>query len=166
VRCLPVGALMILACGAAAGPGAQASSTVPAREADEVTEEGGPGDDGPGVDGPSPVAEPSGGTAPQGSAHAMEGIASWYGPGFAGRRTASGERFDPSKMTAAHRTLPFGTRVRVVALRTGDSVVVRINDRGPFGNRGRIIDLARGAARRIGLDRAGVMRVRLEIVGE
>jgi len=96
--------------------------------------------------------------------HALEGLATWYGPGFAGRRTANGERFDPGQLTAAHRTLPFGTRVRVVSERTGDSVVVRINDRGPFGHEDRIIDLARGAARRIGLDRAGVMRVRLEIL--
>ena len=101
-------------------------------------------------------------SAPRG--HALVGLATWYGPGFAGRRTASGERFDPSKLTAAHRSLPFGTHVRVVAERTGDSVVVRINDRGPFGDRQRIIDLSRAAARRIGLDRAGIMRVRLEVV--
>jgi rare lipoprotein A len=60
------------------------------------------------------------------------GHASWYGPGFQGRRTASGEAFSPSAMTAAHRTLPFGTRVRVVHEETGRSVIVRINDRGPL----------------------------------
>jgi peptidoglycan lytic transglycosylase len=96
--------------------------------------------------------------------HGLEGMATYYGPGFNGHRTASGERFDMFAMTAAHRTLPFGTRVRVVSLRTGNSVVVRINDRGPFGNRGRIIDLSLGAARRLGLDRAGVMQVRLEVL--
>ncbi|MBI2896670.1 MAG: septal ring lytic transglycosylase RlpA family protein [Deltaproteobacteria bacterium] len=94
----------------------------------------------------------------------LEGLATYYGPGFHGRRTASGERFDARALTAAHRTLRFGTRVRVTSLRTGRSVVVRINDRGPFGRRERVIDLSVGAARRIGLDRAGVMQVRLEVL--
>ena len=87
------------------------------------------------------------------------GIASWYGERFRGRRTASGSRFNPDALTAAHRTLPFGTRVRVTNVRNGRSVVVRITDRGPF-IRGRIIDLSRAAARRIGI--AGIGRVRLE----
>ena len=78
------------------------------------------------------------------------GLASWYGPGFHGRRTASGEIFNTRDMTAAHRTLPFGTRVRVVNERTGRSVVVRINDRGPF-TRGRVIDLAQGSAEALGV---------------
>jgi rare lipoprotein A len=91
-------------------------------------------------------------------------MATYYGPGFHGRRTASGERFDQHAMTAAHRTLPFGTRVRVTSTRTGESVVVRINDRGPFGRRERVIDLSRGAARRIGLERAGVLPVRIELL--
>jgi len=78
------------------------------------------------------------------------GQASWYGPGFHGRRTASGEIFNTNALTAAHRTLPFGTRVRVVNEKTGRSVIVRINDRGPF-TKGRVIDLARTAAREIGL---------------
>lgn len=80
----------------------------------------------------------------------QHGGASWYGPGFHGRRTASGETFNTNAMTAAHRTLPFGTRVKVVNTRTGRSVVVRINDRGPF-HRGRIIDLAKAPARAIGM---------------
>lgn len=84
------------------------------------------------------------------------GLASWYGPGFQGRRTASGERFDTGAFTAAHRTLPFGTRVRVVNVNTGRSVVVRINDRGPFV-RGRVIDLSKAAARAIGM--SGVARI-------
>lgn len=92
-----------------------------------------------------------------------EGIASWYGPGFAGRLTANGEIFDPNELTAAHRTLPFGTRVRVVNLANGQSVVVRINDRGPF-KPGRIIDLSRAAAERIGLVRSGTGQVRIELV--
>ena len=81
---------------------------------------------------------------------AQRGAASWYGPGFHGRKTASGERFNPHAMTAAHRTLPFGTKVRVVNERTGRSVVVRINDRGPYAH-GRVIDLSRAAAQMIGL---------------
>ena len=80
-------------------------------------------------------------------ASAQSGGASWYG---SGHRTASGERFNPNGMTAAHRSLPFGTRVRVENRRTGRSVVVRINDRGPFV-RGRIIDLSRGSARALGM---------------
>lgn len=84
--------------------------------------------------------------------------ASWYGPGFNGKRTASGEIFDQDRLTAASRTLPLGSRVRVVDLRTGRSVTVRINDRGPYV-RGRAIDLSRAAAERIGLKRVGVERV-------
>jgi rare lipoprotein A len=78
------------------------------------------------------------------------GSASYYAAKFDGRRTASGERFDNDDMTAAHRTLPFGTRVRVTALATGRSVIVRINDRGPF-HAGRMIDLSRAAAADLGL---------------
>jgi rare lipoprotein A len=91
------------------------------------------------------------------------GHASWYGPGFSGRPTASGERFNPNDLTAAHRTLPFGTRVRVTYPRTGRSVIVRINDRGPF-IRGRTIDLSAGAARQIGLYSSGVGQVQMEIL--
>lgn len=92
------------------------------------------------------------------------GVASWYdcrqpGECSQSRRTASGERFDAGAMTAAHRTLPFGARVRVTDLATGRSVVVRINDRGPY-IRGRIIDLSAGAARRLGM--GGLARVRVE----
>ena len=93
-----------------------------------------------------------------------EGTASWYGPGFAGRRTASGETFRPSELTAAHRTLPFGTLVRVTNLDNGTRVVVRINDRGPF-SKGRIIDLSRRAAQELDMLRSGTARVRLEPVG-
>jgi rare lipoprotein A len=88
------------------------------------------------------------------------GHASWYGPGFHGRKTASGERFNSGAMTAAHRSLPFGTRVRVVHEGTGRSVVVRINDRGPFTG-GRVIDLARGPAQALGMTASGVARVAL-----
>ncbi|MCP9772973.1 septal ring lytic transglycosylase RlpA family protein [Synechococcus sp. Tobar12-5m-g] len=91
------------------------------------------------------------------------GEASWYGPGFFGNRTANGEVFRPGTLTAAHRTLPFGTKVRVTNLWNGRSTEVRINDRGPFhGNR--IIDLAHGAAQRLGLTASGIAQVRLEVL--
>lgn len=83
-----------------------------------------------------------------------EGHASWYGGQFHGRATASGEIFDRNAMTAAHPELPFGTRVKVVSRTTGRSVVVRINDRGPFV-RGRIIDLSRAAAQKLGILQKG-----------
>ncbi len=96
-------------------------------------------------------------------AAAEEGLASWYGGKFHGRRTASGEIFDTGQLTAAHRSLPFGTRVQVTNLENGRSVVVRINDRGPFVE-GRVIDLSRAAAARIGITGKGVASVRLEVV--
>jgi rare lipoprotein A len=88
--------------------------------------------------------------------------ATWYGPGFHGRRTASGERFDRNAMTLASRHLPFGTVVRVVNLRTGKAAVARVNDRGPFGHPGYTVDLSQGLARRIGMLSSG--RVRLEVL--
>lgn len=90
-----------------------------------------------------------------------EGVASFYGAELAGNRTASGERFNPSAMTAAHRTLPMGTKVRVTNKANGKSVVVRINDRGPFA-KGRIIDVSRGAAEKISMVRSGTARVTIE----
>ncbi|MFQ5689177.1 MAG: septal ring lytic transglycosylase RlpA family protein [Gemmatimonadota bacterium] len=91
------------------------------------------------------------------------GIASWYGPKFHGRRTASGEIYDMDAMTAAHRWLPFGTVLRVENRDNGRSAVVRINDRGPFV-RGRIIDLSRAAARAVGMLGRGTARVRLVLL--
>ena len=91
------------------------------------------------------------------------GIASWYGPGFAGRLTANGEVFDPSEMTAAHKELPFNTLVTVHNLENGRSVVVRINDRGPF-KPGRIIDLSRAGAEAVGMIGSGTAQVRLEVM--
>jgi rare lipoprotein A len=91
------------------------------------------------------------------------GVASWYGRKFHGRKTASGERYDMHELTAAHPSLPFGTIVRVVRLDTGDAVVVRINDRGPFV-RGRIIDLSYAAARRIDMVQDGVAQVELYLL--
>jgi rare lipoprotein A (peptidoglycan hydrolase) len=89
--------------------------------------------------------------------------ASWYGEEFARRPTASGERFDPHKLTGAHRTLPLGSKVRVTNLHNGRSVLIVINDRGPFVEK-RGIDLSYGAARQIGMVRRGIARVRLELV--
>ena len=91
------------------------------------------------------------------------GLASYYAAKFQGRRTASGEAFDNGALTAAHRSLPFGTMVRVTNVRTGESVIVRINDRGPF-TKGRLIDLSRAAAEQIGIVRAGHGTVELEVI--
>jgi len=94
----------------------------------------------------------------------ISGIASWYGPGFHGNRSASGERYNQNAMTAAHRSLPFGTKVQVTNLNNGRSVIVRINDRGPYV-RGRVIDLSAAAARVLGVMQSGVAPVRLEVLG-
>jgi rare lipoprotein A len=91
------------------------------------------------------------------------GKASWYGKQFAGRDTASGEPFDMFRFTAAHRTLPLGTLVKVTDLQTGQWVIVRINDRGPMVP-GRIIDLSYGAAQMLGVGGHGIVRVRLDLV--
>lgn len=91
------------------------------------------------------------------------GAASWYGPGFHGRQTANGERFDQDAMTMAHRSMKFGTCVRVTRVDTGDSVLVRVNDRGPYVPP-RIADLSRGAAAELGMLQRGVADVRLEPV--
>jgi rare lipoprotein A len=93
------------------------------------------------------------------------GMASYYGDELAGNRTASGERFNPAQLTAAHRSLPFGSMVRVTNTSNGDSVVVRINDRGPF-SRGRVIDVSHAAAREIGMHRSGTARVKLALLND
>jgi rare lipoprotein A (peptidoglycan hydrolase) len=99
------------------------------------------------------------------SAREQRGWASWYGPGFAGQQTASGERFSPQALTAAHRSLPLGTRARVTNVETGQQVEVTINDRRPFADpERRVIDLARAAAQLIGLGRQGVGPVRVTIL--
>jgi rare lipoprotein A len=95
----------------------------------------------------------------------QHGAASWYGPRFHGRRTASGERFDQNELTAAHRSLPLGARVTVTNLENGRSVDVAINDRGPYV-RGRVIDLSKAAARELGMVRDGVVLVRVEATPE
>lgn len=118
----------------------------------------------------APAAAPppsEGARLPEASGRAPDqvGLASWYGRAFAGRKTSSGERFDPRLLTAAHRELPFGTWVEVRRPDTGRAVRVRINDRGPNGHaRARIIDLSQRAAEELDLVRAGVARVELRIV--
>jgi len=86
----------------------------------------------------------------------QSGMASWYGPGFHGKKTANGERFNTHALTAAHRTLPFGTKVKVVSKKTGRSVIVRINDRGPYAH-GRVIDLSKAGAQALGIDGVGAV---------
>lgn len=94
----------------------------------------------------------------------QQGYASYYSDRLAGRSTANGEAYDPSELTAAHRTLPFGTRVAVRRVDTGARVDVRINDRGPFAGRQRIIDLSRAAAEAIAMIRAGVVAVTVQVL--
>ena len=124
---------------------------------------------------PEPQVAPNSSTNPDGITDAdssrvtdtSTGEASWYGgngDGFAGRQTANGEIFNPNELTAAHKTLPFNTKVRVTNQATGQSTIVRINDRGPFVG-GRVIDLSRGAADQIGLTQQGVGSVKLEVLG-
>jgi rare lipoprotein A len=114
---------------------------------------------------PAPTPTPTPPTGPTGPlVFIEEGMASWYGVPFHGRRTSNGETYDMNQLTAAHRTLPFNTVVRVTNLANGRKVDVRINDRGPFVE-GRIIDLSLAAARALDMVAAGVARVRLERVG-
>jgi rare lipoprotein A len=113
---------------------------------------------------PSAVVLANAANTPVGAS--FEGIASWYGPGFAGRPTASGEPFDPAAATCAHRTLPFGTRLRVTRIdgtAAGASIELLVNDRGPHVD-GRILDVSQSAAQRLGLVRDGLGRVRAEIL--
>jgi rare lipoprotein A len=98
------------------------------------------------------------------SAQASTGVASYYGPGFAGKKTASGERFNPGGLTAAHRSLPFGTRLKLTNLANGVSVIVRVNDRGPFVH-GRVLDVSHGAARVLGMTGSGTARLQIERIG-
>ena len=111
------------------------------------------------ADGPS--------TASDASPSIQFGLASWYGPGFHGEETASGEIFDQREMVAAHRTLPLGSVIRVTNLENGRRVTLRVIDRGPYGRNfrnGTIVDVSRGAARRLGFIRDGLVRIRLEVM--
>jgi peptidoglycan lytic transglycosylase len=113
---------------------------------------------GPQAPAPPPVAPPA-------PSFSQVGVASYYAEKFENHKTADGERFKSDGYTAAHRTLPLGTMVRVTNLENQRSVVVRINDRGPFARK-RIIDLSRAAARALGIRNQGLMRVRVEVVSE
>jgi rare lipoprotein A len=108
-----------------------------------------------------PAEPPAAEVVEEGFEHIGDGEASYYGYELAGNRTASGERFNPKAMTAAHRTLPLGTKLRVINKTNGKSVIVRINDRGPFVKK-RLIDISLGAAQAINMVRAGKAMVRLE----
>src|SRR5512132_3418122 len=99
-----------------------------------------------------------------GAVYVQHGIASWYGPGFHGRKTASGERFNQHELTAAHKRLPLGTKATVTNLKNGKQVEVEINDRGPYA-RGRILDLSKAAAERLDMD-SGTTPVRVEVTKE
>lgn len=112
------------------------------------------------VQAPAPPPPP-----PQAPSFSQVGVASYYAAKFENRKTADGERFKSEGFTAAHRTLPIGTMVRVTNLRNQRSVVVRINDRGPFA-RHRIIDLSPAAARSLGIRNQGLMRVRIDVISE
>jgi rare lipoprotein A (peptidoglycan hydrolase) len=110
---------------------------------------------------PVPMPRPEAATVPDRVGYREVGRASWYGPGFQGRETASGEVFDQNRLTAAHRRLPLGTRITVTNLENGKSVRVAVNDRGPYVH-GRVLDLSKAAARRLGMVTDGVVRVRIE----
>lgn len=113
---------------------------------------------------PSPLPVPPSPMKPRPAVvRVVTGEASWYGPGFYGNRTANGEVYRPGTMTAAHRTLPFGTKVRVTNLWNGRTAVIRINDRGPFIDH-RVIDLGHGAASHLGLTASGIAQVKLEVL--
>lgn len=105
------------------------------------------------------------GTEKKDAVFVEEGEASWYGPGLEGNQTANGEAFDMNALTAAHPSLPFGTKVRVTNLENGKSVVVRINDRGPYA-KDRVIDLTKAAAEKIDILDSGVAEVRIERLKE
>lgn len=109
-----------------------------------------------------PAAAPAAPAAASAGSHVMEGVAAWYGHNFAGRRTASGKRFNPNALTAAHPTLPFGTRVNIINTKNNRSVVVTINDRGPTSPR-RMLDVSVAAAKKLDFVRAGLTDVKLEI---
>lgn len=113
---------------------------------------------------PAKAADATPAAAAAASADFAEGKVAYYGRKFAGRKTASGERFNPNALTMAHKTLPFGTKVKVTNLKTGKSVVVRVNDRGPM-NADRIGDVSQAAAAKLRMLRSGVVTAKLEVVG-
>ena len=116
------------------------------------------------VTGCSETTRAEGAGDPQRVQRVYHGVASFYGPGFEGRETASGRIFDSDEMVAAHRTLPFGTVVRVTNMENDRSVVLRIIDRGPYVGRNTIIDVSKGAARRLQFVKDGRVKVKVEVL--
>ena len=116
-----------------------------------------------GIGGNAFAQEGAAASAPVASANAESGKIAWYGPRFAGRRTASGKIFNPDALTMAHKTLPFGTRVKVTNTRNNRSVVVRVNDRGPT-QADRVGDVSQAAAKKLRMVRSGVVDAQLEVV--
>ncbi len=116
----------------------------------------------------TPPSGPSDASEPPEESHGrvLRGEASYYADFFNGRKTANGERYDPRALTAANRTLPFGTRVRITRVDTGRSVVVRVNDRGPFGKRRRIFDLSKAAARQLDMLHAGRAEIQAVVLAD
>lgn len=121
----------------------------------------------PGARWSAPPVQQSGNAAPPAASDpsVQRGKATYYGEKFRGRKTASGARFNPDAMTCAHRTLPFGTRVEVRRVDTGETVQVTVTDRGPFGSESRIVDLSLAAARALHMIKAGVVEVELRVLG-
>lgn len=163
--------LLVAALGSLAGcmtsPISSSGSGASSSASGSASGQGSTGSAAPGARTPLDVPDSLGtGQSPADTAGLKElerGQASWYGPRFHGRRTASGERYDQHALTAAHKTLPFGTLVRVRSLVTGKEVDVRVTDRGPF-TRGRVIDVSRAAAEALGMMGLGVKQVSLHIV--
>ena len=154
VALLGVSCIVVTGCASVSrGPSGAAGALAPATPA--------PSTPAPSTPAPPTAAPPA--PARPSAAGVQTGKASWYGDAHQGKKTASGEIYDMHALTAAHRTLPFGTRVRVTNVDTGRSVVVRVNDRGPFAY-GRLIDVSRAAARELGVFGAGLFTVRLEIL--
>ncbi len=145
--------LVVAAFALATGLGAHAQGASPAGPA------------GPAGQAQKPPANRAGAATLPASAYAMEGKVAYYSSRFDGRKTASGERFDSNALTMAHKTLPFGTSVKVTNLSNRRSVVVRVNDRGP-AQPDRVADLSLAAARQLGMTRAGTTEARLEVVGQ
>ncbi|AKF06802.1 septal ring lytic transglycosylase RlpA family protein [Sandaracinus amylolyticus] len=146
---LVIAALMLAACGAQRARSEHASDDTTTTSATPVV---------------LPVSDWRAAYVDRRALRTMEGAASYYHDSLAGRSTASGEPYDPTEYTAANRTLPFGTVLRIVRIDTGRSVIVRVNDRGPFGRRRRLLDLSRAAAEELGMIERGVVRVRAEVL--
>ena len=156
---------VMLACGTATHGRAPASASTDPNQHQETT--AGEDSEQRDADQQSPTGLSHERAAPAREADAnvrRQGLATYYASSLAGHRTANGERYDPNALTAAHRSLRFGTWVRVTRADRRAQVTVRINDRGPFGDDRRIIDLSKAAAARLGMLREGVVEVRLEIL--